>query len=66
MEKETINSLRLDLNDRIELEKWCSLFQCSEETLRYCVRYVGNSIVSVETFLSMNRNWLNVRYEGAA
>lgn len=66
MEKEIITSLHLDLNDRNEIEKWCSALQCSEETLRYCARYVGKSIVSIESFLSMNRNWISVRHEGAA
>lgn len=66
MEKEINTSLHLDLNDRNEIEKWCSVLQCSEETLRYCARYVGRSIVSIESFLSMNRNWISVRHEGAA
>lgn len=54
-------SVRLDLSDKAEIEKWCCFLKCDEETLRYCISNVGRSIVSVESFLSMNRDWINTR-----
>jgi hypothetical protein len=66
MNKELQTSLNLDLNDRNEIEKWCNIFECSEDTLRYCTQYVGRSIISIESFLSMNKNWISARDKGAA
>lgn len=48
----------LNLLDQKEIDKWCSFFKCDENTLRYCVRNVGKSIVSIESFLSMNKDWI--------
>lgn len=63
MKKELNKSLNIDLNDQLEIDKWCAIFKCSERTLRYCVSYVGQSITSVESFYSMNLNWIENRSE---
>ena len=55
--------MKIDLSNKCEIEKWCELFDCSEETLRYCVTYAGKSIVSIESFLTMNRDWIERRNE---
>lgn len=63
MKKELNKSLNIDLEDQLEVDKWCSIFKCSESTLRFCVSYVGRSITSVESFYSMNLNWIEKRSE---
>lgn len=63
MNKAFNKSLNLDLNDQADIDKWCLIFDCSEETLLYCVSYVGRSISSVESFYSMNMNWIEKRSE---
>lgn len=51
--------LLLDLNNNVEIEKMCALLNCTEAVLRLCVVYSGNSIVSIESFLSKNKEWLD-------
>lgn len=63
MKKELNRSLNLDLNDQADIDNWCAFLNCSENTLRYCVSYVGRSITSVESFYSMNLNWIEKRSE---
>jgi len=63
MQVEDNGPMKIDLSNKCEIEKWCELFDCSEETLRYCVTYAGKSIVSIESFLTMNRDWIERRNE---
>lgn len=50
--------LFIDLTSAEDVEKWCREFGCDEQTLRRCVQYVGRSILSIESFLFMNRSLL--------
>jgi hypothetical protein len=52
------DGLVLDTSDCNEVYKWCQFLNCSEETLFICMYYSGNSIVSVQAFLSENKEWL--------
>lgn len=58
MEKIENSFISLNLLDQKEVEKWCLFFKCDENTLRYCVRNVGKNVVSIESFLSMNKDWI--------
>ena len=60
-----MNSVVLNLTDKKEIEKWCQVLNCDESTLRFCIQYVGPSIVCVEAFLSMNRDWIMKRNNSA-
>lgn len=31
----------VDINDRQEIAYWCNLFDCTEDDLRYCVKFSG-------------------------
>jgi|GEM_PF-5952365 len=48
----------LDASDRNEVHDWCQFLNCTEETLFVCMYYSGNSIVSIQSFLSKNKEWL--------
>ncbi len=59
LKAENFNSgLLLDTSDCNEVYNWCQFLNCSVETLFICVYYSGNSIVSIQSFLSKNREWL--------
>ena len=51
--------LMLDTSDCNEVNNWCQFLNCSEETLFICMYYSGNSIVSIQSFLSKNKEWLD-------
>jgi hypothetical protein len=47
--------LLLDVSNPIEVHHWCKLLNCNEVTLQICIYYSGNSIVSIQSFLSENK-----------
>lgn len=61
LEEEESRSVNLDFSDKIEIEKWCQILNCEEDVLRFCATHVGNSIVSIEAFLNMNRDWISLK-----
>ena len=52
------DGLVLNTSDYNEVYNWCQFLNCSEETLFVCMYYSGNSIVSIQSFLSKNKEWL--------
>lgn len=60
MKKDVLN---IDMFNQVEIDNWCNVFNCSESTLRNCVRYVGCSIISLESFYSKNINWIEERMD---
>jgi hypothetical protein len=59
LETKNMNSeLLLDISDHTEVYNWCEMLNCTEETLFICMYYSGNSIVSIQSFLSKNKEWL--------
>lgn len=56
--KKLNNELLLDTSDSTAVHNWCEMLNCTEETLFICMYYSGNSIVSIQSFLSKNKELL--------
>ena len=52
------NLLLVNLMSADEVDECCKMLSCSEETLRKCISYTGCDIVSIESFLNKNREWI--------
>lgn len=53
----------VDLFNKAEVEQVCKQLDCDERTLHRCVQYVGRSVICIEAFLSMNRDWITKEEE---
>lgn len=51
--------LLLDITNNNDVDRLCLQLNCSRETLFKCIDYSGNSIVSIESFLRNNIEWLS-------
>ncbi len=51
---------RLNIHNREERNEWCSLLNCSDAELMYCVSKVGTSYSSLESYLKMNKEILKI------
>lgn len=56
--KNTQNITRVQVQDKTDIQYWCSHFDCSEIELFYCISKVGTSISSIESYMYMNRGTL--------
>ena len=51
---------RVDIHNKANVENWCSTFGCTESELFYCMSKVGSSVSAIESYLTMNRNLIQI------
>jgi len=49
---ESKSDRKIDLNNELEIKRWCSEFQCNEMRLKNAIRAVGPSAEAVRQYMS--------------